>query len=181
MLDSYSVTMPGPKWPMPLNLAGRCLKRAGSAKCGQCCLAQQFARRLIEPVMPYSLSTSLKAWLAYWLPRSLWNSTPGCLPGWRLNQAMRIDDDVRRHVFAQRPAHHLAAEQVDHHGQVKPALISGNVRDVTLTCNTRHCTETGQACRWRSMKAYFKSTLLRSTPSLFPGCRAPSSHAPARL
>ena len=24
-----------------------------------------------------------------WLPRSLWNSTPACLPGWRLNQAMR--------------------------------------------------------------------------------------------
>jgi len=39
--------------------------------------------------MPYSWSTPLKAPLACWLPRSLWNSTPVCLSGWRLNQAMR--------------------------------------------------------------------------------------------
>ena len=33
--------------------------------------SQQLPRRLIELVMPYSLSTSLKAPLAYWLPWSL--------------------------------------------------------------------------------------------------------------
>ena len=39
----------------------------------------------------------------------------------------RVNNDVRRHVLAQRPTHHLATEQVDDHGQVKPALISGDV------------------------------------------------------
>ena len=32
--------------------------------------AQQLLFRLIEQVMPYSLSLAWKAWLAYWLPRS---------------------------------------------------------------------------------------------------------------
>ena len=44
--------------------------------------------------------------------------------------AQRVDNDVRRHVIPQRPAHHLAAEQVTDHSQVKPALISGDVHDV---------------------------------------------------
>ena len=33
-----------------------------------------------------------------------------------------------------------------------------------LTSSARHCTEMGQTLRWRWMKAYFKSTPLRSTP-----------------
>ena len=38
--------------------------------------------------MSYSLRTSLKSRLVYWLPRSLWKISQACLPGWRLNQAM---------------------------------------------------------------------------------------------
>jgi hypothetical protein len=50
----------------------------------------------------------------------------------------------------------------------------------TLASSTRHCTEIGHTRRCRLMKAYFSSALSRSTPSLFPGCRAPSSRVPAR-
>jgi len=48
-------------------------------------LSQQLPRRLIEAVMPYSVKTSLKSWLAYWLPLSLWKINPACLLGRRLN------------------------------------------------------------------------------------------------
>ena len=34
------------------------------------------------------------------------------------------------HVRPHRPAHHLAAEQVDHHGQKQPAFLGGDIRDV---------------------------------------------------
>src|SRR5664280_1775311 len=51
-------------------------------------LSQQFPLRLIDGVMPCSLSTSLKSSLAYWLPRSLWKISPASLPGLRLNQAI---------------------------------------------------------------------------------------------
>ena len=44
--------------------------------------------------------------------------------------AQRIDNDLTRHVLAQRPAHHLATKQIDDHRQKKPALIGGYVRDV---------------------------------------------------
>jgi len=40
------------------------------------------------PDGPCSLRTSLKSSLAYWLPRSLWKSSPAFLPGWRANQAI---------------------------------------------------------------------------------------------
>ena len=43
--------------------------------------AQQLPRRLIEGVMPYSVSTSLKSLLAYWLPLSLWKMRSACLLG----------------------------------------------------------------------------------------------------
>ena len=49
----------------------------------------------------------------------------------------RIDDDVPRHVRAQRPAHHLAAEQVDHHGQEQPAFVGGDVGDVSRSALTQ--------------------------------------------
>ena len=52
-------------------------------------LSQQLARRLIEAVMPYSVSASRKSLLAYWLPLSLWKISPAFLLGCRLNQAMR--------------------------------------------------------------------------------------------
>ena len=59
--------------------------------------------------------------------------------------AQRVDDDVRRHVAPQRPTHHLAAEQVNHHGQKQPTLISGDVRDVTDP--DWFCRVSGQAAR----------------------------------
>jgi len=57
---------------------------------------------------------------------------PGLLARMSLEprHAQRIDDDVARHVLPQRPAHHLAAKQVDHHGQEQPALVGSDVRDV---------------------------------------------------
>ena len=44
--------------------------------------------------------------------------------------AQRVDDNVTRHVLAQAPADHLAAEQVDHDGQEQPAFVGGDVCDV---------------------------------------------------
>jgi hypothetical protein len=35
-------------------------------------------------------------------------------------------------VWLHAPAHHLAAEQVQHHGQVQPAFIGGNIGDVSV-------------------------------------------------
>jgi hypothetical protein len=49
-------------------------------------LSQQLPFLLIEAVMPYSVSLAVMAWLAYWLPRSLWKTTPA--PGLRRNQAI---------------------------------------------------------------------------------------------
>ena len=65
-------------------------------------LSQQSPRRLIEAVMPYSLSTSRKSLLAYWLPRSLWNISPAVLPGWRLNQAIRRASMTMSRVMSSR-------------------------------------------------------------------------------
>jgi hypothetical protein len=88
----------------------------------------------MELVMPYSLSVSLKAPLAYWAAPVAVEQHPGVLVRVALEpgDAQRVDDDVRRHVLAQRPAHHLAAEQVNDHGQKQPALISGDVREILL-------------------------------------------------
>jgi hypothetical protein len=49
-------------------------------------LSQQLPLRLIEAVMPYSVSLAVMAWLAYWLPRSLWKIIPPS--GLRRNQAI---------------------------------------------------------------------------------------------
>ena len=42
----------------------------------------------------------------------------------------RIRHDVRRHAGFQRPAHHFAVEQVEHNGQIQPALVCPQVGDV---------------------------------------------------
>lgn len=41
-----------------------------------------------------------------------------------------IEHQLGFHTRLHRPAHHLAAEQIDHDGQVQPAFVSGNVGDV---------------------------------------------------
>jgi hypothetical protein len=68
-------------------------------------LSQQLPRRLIEAVMPYSARTSRKSSLAYWLPLSLWKISPACLPGWRLNQAMRSASTTMSRVMSSRSDH----------------------------------------------------------------------------
>jgi len=81
-------------------------------------LSQQSPLRLIDGVMPCPLSTLLKSSLAYWLPRSLWKSSPAFLPGLRPNQAISSASMTRLlHVGPHRPAHNLAAEKVDRHGK----------------------------------------------------------------
>jgi hypothetical protein len=52
-------------------------------------LFQQLPLRLIEGVVPHSLSNLLNSWLAYWLPRSLWKINPASRSGQRKNQASR--------------------------------------------------------------------------------------------
>src|SRR5271170_2134307 len=42
----------------------------------------------------------------------------------------RIDDQMAAHLRLHRPAHHAAAEQVDDHGQEKPALVGWDIGDV---------------------------------------------------
>ena len=41
------------------------------------------------------------------------------------SHAQGIDGDVARHVLTQAPAHHLAAEQLDHHGQIAKYAFTG--------------------------------------------------------
>jgi hypothetical protein len=53
---------------------------------------------------------------------------PGLTPEPRHSQ--RIRHQAGLHVRLHAPAHHQAAEQVDHHGQVQPALVGGDVGDV---------------------------------------------------
>src|SRR5438046_1986974 len=43
----------------------------------------------------------------------------------------RIRDQAAMQVRPHRPAHHLAAEQIDHHRQEQPAFLGGDIRDVT--------------------------------------------------
>ena len=45
------------------------------------------------------------------------------------SHAQRVDDDVSGHVLAQAPADHLTAEQVDHKGQEKQAIVGRDVLD----------------------------------------------------
>ena len=52
--------------------------------------------------MRYSLSTSRKSLLAYWLPRSLWNISPLNLLGRRLNQAIRRASMTMSRVMSSR-------------------------------------------------------------------------------
>lgn len=70
--------------------------------------------------------------------------------------AQRVDHDIARHVLAQRPAHYLTAEQVDHHRQEQPALIGRNVRDIPtqtlsglLPVNSRFSTLVEIGRSWR--------------------------------
>jgi hypothetical protein len=84
-------------------------------------LSQQLPLRLIEAVMPYSVSWAAIAWLAYWLPRSLWKITPAA--GLRRNQAIVSASVTMSAVIRlDRPAHDLPVEQVQHDGQVQPAF-----------------------------------------------------------
>ena len=74
----------------------------------------------------------------------------------------RIDDQIAADFRLHRPAHYPAAEQVDDHGEEKPALVGGNVSDVAGSCLVgRGC---GQTRRWRRIKAYFTSAPWQSTP-----------------
>ena len=47
-----------------------------------------------------------------------------------LRHAQHVDADVARHIGPQRPAHHLAAEEVDYDGEKQPAFIGGDVGGV---------------------------------------------------
>jgi len=53
-----------------------------------------------------------------------------------------IDDQIALHVRPHRPAHHFAAEQIDHHGQEQPTLFGRDIREVTHPCLIGH--------RWRA-------------------------------
>ena len=50
-------------------------------------------------------------------------SEPGHLEG--------IDHQTTAHIFAERPAHELAAEQIDEHCQKQPTLICSDERDIS--------------------------------------------------
>lgn len=54
----------------------------------------------------------------------------------------------------------------------------GKIFQITDPTGSQHGHEA--ATSGAGTKAYFRSTLLRSTPSLFPKCHAPSSRVPAR-
>lgn len=41
-----------------------------------------------------------------------------------------VDHEIGRHARLDRPAHHFPVEQIEHHGQVQPALVGPDVSDV---------------------------------------------------
>lgn len=95
---------------------------------------------------------------------------PGRRPAAQPRHRQRIDHQVARHPRLDRPADHLEAEQVDHSGQIQPALGCGNVGDVawphtvrSLGCElaswTGEGTKGGEA--WRTRVIY--ETNLRSS------------------
>ena len=55
---------------------------------------------------------------------------PGFGPTAEARHRQRIKDQVGRHPRLDRPADHFAIEQIDHDGQIQPALGRGDVRDV---------------------------------------------------
>lgn len=83
----------------------------------------------------------------------------------------------------------LRGDRLDMHQQrvvaeVAPLRRAGSLDDVFVVAGhagLQHeaLHRDGRPRRWRCMKAYFNSALSRNTPPLFPGCRTPSSRAPA--
>src|ERR1039458_5757711 len=76
-------------------------------------LSQQLPLRLIDGVMPSSLSTSLKLSLA-------------CEAHQKRN-----DPEVALHIWPHHPAHHFTAEQVDHYRKKQPAFFGRDIRQIT--------------------------------------------------
>src|SRR5450631_2120552 len=96
-------------------------------------LSQQLPLRLIDGVMPCSLSTSLKSSLAYWLPAIAMKDQPSLL-AWIAPQPSHlqcIDDQIALHIGPHRPAHHFTAEQVDHYCKKQPAFFGRDIRHIT--------------------------------------------------
>lgn len=79
-------------------------------------------RRLLEPKLRTPVAVKHQARLLAWVPLEP-------------RHAQGIDDDVPRHVVAQRPAHHLATEQGNHHGQKssQPSSVAIHVMSPTQT------------------------------------------------
>ena len=88
------------------------------------------AHRGCDPVLFKRLRELAR--LAYWLPRSLWKDQLRflCRTALQPSHLQSIDHQLASHVGTQRPAHHPAAEQIDHHGQKQPAFLGCNVGDV---------------------------------------------------
>ncbi len=63
------------------------------------------------------------------------------------SHAQRFDDDILRHVLAQRPRHRLAAAQVDHHGQEQPAFAGRDPSDVARPDLIGSATSNGRSGR----------------------------------
>ena len=51
--------------------------------------------------------------------------------------AQRVGHQAGLHVGLHAPAHHLAAEQVDHCSQVQPAFVCGDVGDIAVPDQVR--------------------------------------------
>lgn len=59
----------------------------GAEEALDCRVVPAVALAALEAVMPYSVGTSRKCWLAYGLTPSLWKSSSALLPGWRSSPA----------------------------------------------------------------------------------------------
>ena len=88
--------------------------------------------------MPWSLASLRKSRLVYWQPRSEWNIAPAGGRRWLERHHQGVGDELGAHVVGQRPAHHPAAGQVDHGGQVRPAFPGGDVGDVAHVAGVEH-------------------------------------------
>lgn len=56
---------------------------------------------------------------------------PRCRVTPKPRHLQRIRHKATLHVRLHAPAHHLAAEQVNNSRQIQPALVGGDIRDVT--------------------------------------------------
>ena len=118
-----------------------------------------------------------KSRLVYWQPLSEWNSSPGRRTPMAEGHQQGVGDQLRAHVIGYRPADHLAAGQVDHGGQIGPALPGGQVdtprRSLVKQQSSRGSNRTLARRHVRSIRGRSRGTTTGARGACWPGCVGP--------